>query len=174
MAKYTVQGDVERTYDVVALGDGRYRVAGPDGEAREVSLYQPQPGRLHIIDGGHAIDASVLPAAMGGSEVLVGGERHMVQVLTERQVRMQRLGGKDERAGGPELKSPMAGKVVAVQCAPGDAVSKGRVLVIVEAMKMENDLKAHIEGTIGAVHVVAGQTVDVGQVLLTIEGGAKA
>jgi biotin carboxyl carrier protein len=169
MAKYTVSGEEPREYEVASLGAGRYRVVGPDGAAREVDLYSPQPGRLNVLEGGRAIDASVLPSALGGSEVLIRDERHHVEVLTERQVRLQRVSGKDGRAGGPELKSPMAGKVVAVQCAEGDAVTKGRVLVIVEAMKMENDLKAHIEGVVGSVSVVAGQTVEVGQVLLTIQ-----
>jgi biotin carboxyl carrier protein len=168
MAKYVIPGDVSRVYEVEGLGAGRYRVVGPDGASREVELYVPGPGRLHVLDGGRVLDASVQPLAMGGLEVLVGGERHRVAMLTERQVRLQRASGKDGRAGGPELKSPMAGKVVAVQCAPGESVKRGKVLVIVEAMKMENDLKAHIDGVVGEVRVVAGQTVEVGQVLLTI------
>ena len=58
---------------------------------------------------------------------------------------------------------------VAINVSPGDAVEEGECVLIIEAMKMENDLKAHISGTIGQVAVEVGQAVEVGDLLVTIE-----
>jgi len=72
-------------------------------------------------------------------------------------------------ASDGRIKSPMAGLVVAVQAAPGDVVSKGDVLLIIEAMKMENRIVAPCDGTIVTVDVTEEQQVDPNQLLLQIE-----
>jgi biotin carboxyl carrier protein len=63
----------------------------------------------------------------------------------------------------------MPGLVVNMLVVPGDSVSAGQTVVILEAMKMENDLPAPIDGTIKEVRVQKGDTVDNGQILVTIE-----
>jgi biotin carboxyl carrier protein len=63
----------------------------------------------------------------------------------------------------------MPGLIVAVRVSPGQEVKKGEALVILESMKMENELKAPRDGKIGAVRVEARQAVDQGQTLVTIE-----
>lgn len=70
--------------------------------------------------------------------------------------------------GGEGVKSPFPGNVNAVKVAPGQAVKEGDVLVIVEAMKMENEITAHKAGKIGQVLVQKGATVETGAVLVTI------
>lgn len=71
--------------------------------------------------------------------------------------------------GGGPLKSPMTGKVLAVPAADGAPVKEGDVLVVIEAMKMENRILAECEGHVRGVQVKPGQAVTVGEVLLTVE-----
>jgi glutaconyl-CoA decarboxylase len=63
----------------------------------------------------------------------------------------------------------MPGKVLAVNVAPADAVDTDTVLLVLEAMKMENDILAPAEGTVTSVHVRAGETVNTGDVMMVIE-----
>ncbi|MBR2956492.1 MAG: biotin/lipoyl-binding protein [Clostridia bacterium] len=70
--------------------------------------------------------------------------------------------------GGEEVKSPFPGNVNAVKVTPGQAVKEGDVLVVIEAMKMENDITAPKAGKIGQVLVQKGSTVESGATLVTI------
>ena len=64
--------------------------------------------------------------------------------------------------GGEGLVAPMPGRIVAVECAPGDAVRRGQVLVVLEAMKVQMRLAAPRDGTVAAVRVAAGELVEEG------------
>jgi len=96
------------------------------------------------------------------------GERHEVEVLDERTAHIRSLAGGAVQAAGPRpLKAPMPGLVVRVEVEPGQAVAAGASLVVLEAMKMENDLKAAAAGVVDRVAVSAGATVEKGAVLVT-------
>ena len=71
-------------------------------------------------------------------------------------------------AGGQTINAPMPGTILSVNVKPGQAVKKGDILVMLEAMKMENEIMAPNDGTVGAVNVTKGQSVQSGDVLLTI------
>ena len=71
--------------------------------------------------------------------------------------------------GSSRIEAPIPGKVVAVAVAPGDDVTPGQSLVVLEAMKMENELTADRGGRVAAVHVAAGDTVESGAVLVELE-----
>ena len=71
-------------------------------------------------------------------------------------------------AGGESVNSPMPGTILAVNVKAGDAVKKGDVLMILEAMKMENEICAPVDGTVAAVSVNQGATVETGAPLCTI------
>ncbi|MEM1349775.1 MAG: biotin/lipoyl-containing protein [Myxococcota bacterium] len=158
-----------RTFEITTQADGTYAVLLPNGEARVVDAYQPEPGRMHLVVDGVAFDVDARAIGADAYRVLFANERHELTVLNERQLRMRSAGGGSGGAGGPELVSPMAGKIVAVEVAQGDAVEVDQGVVIVEAMKMENELKAHIAGTISRVLVAPGDTVEIGDVLVTID-----
>jgi len=76
-----------------------------------------------------------------------------------------------DAGGGPNLTAAMPGKVVRVMVAPGDQVTAGQTLVIMESMKMETELVAAIDGTIQTVQVEEGQVVAQGDILVTIAAG---
>ncbi len=102
------------------------------------------------------------------SLVEVDGERYRIRVEEETRYIIRTRGGK-VAAGGQVLKSPLPGKVTFVQVAVGQAVAPGDGLVVLEAMKMENELKAQVRGVVTAVAVQAGQTVNPGDTLVVIE-----
>lgn len=71
-------------------------------------------------------------------------------------------------AGAIKTTAPMQGKVLRIPVKPGQAVKKGDVLIVLEAMKMENEIQAGQDGTVASVDVAVGDTVETGQVLLTL------
>lgn len=72
-------------------------------------------------------------------------------------------------AGGEKITSPMPGNILSVNVAAGDAVKKGQVLMILEAMKMENEIMSPIDGTIVSIHTAKGATVESGALLCVIK-----
>ncbi len=89
-------------------------------------------------------------------------------VRPARTVTRPRKAGLDRMRNGPALQSPMHGTVIAIAVQAGDSVSEGQRVVVVEAMKMENEIHAHTGGTVQTVAVEVGDTVDDGQVLMEI------
>jgi biotin carboxyl carrier protein len=71
------------------------------------------------------------------------------------------------------LRAPLTGVVVEARVAGGDAVEQGHVLIVVEAMKMLNELRSRVTGTVAAVHPAAGQRVEIGEVLIEISESAR-
>lgn len=168
MANYFVSGaEEDRVWNVENLENGTYRVTSPAGRVFTVDAYAPDAGRLHLMLGDDSWDLDVRSDEKHHTQVQWRGQVFDFDVLNERQKRMETASG-GKREAGPELPSPMAGKVVAVQTSVGAVVAEGQVLLIVEAMKMENDIKAHKAGTIASVNVGEGQTVEIGDVLITI------
>ena len=70
--------------------------------------------------------------------------------------------------GSVTVNAPMPGKILGVKANAGDAVKKGQVIVVLEAMKMENDIVAPQDGTVASINVTAGQSVESGAVLATM------
>lgn len=71
-------------------------------------------------------------------------------------------------AGSVKVNAPMPGKIVGVKAAPGDVVKRGQVILVLEAMKMENDIAAPSDGTIASIPVAVGATVEAGEVIATL------
>lgn len=94
------------------------------------------------------------------------GRAFRAEVLDERAARVRRLFGPAGRAATPVLKAPMPGLVVRVGVEDGQAVETGAPVVIVEAMKMENELRAPAAAKVARVRVAAGDAVEKGQVLV--------
>jgi biotin carboxyl carrier protein len=171
MPDYFVQngedGDDDRAYTVETLDDGSYLVVTPSGEELNVEAFEPELGRLHMLCGNDSHDLDVRETDES-FEVATGGRRHTFDVLNERQKRMRRAGVGGRGADGPDLVSPMAGTVVGLTADKDNGVEEGQTVIIVEAMKMENDLKAHKTGTLTEVHVEPGDSVEIGDPLVSI------
>jgi biotin carboxyl carrier protein len=100
-------------------------------------------------------------------EVAVGPHDHTLEVLTP--VEAVARAAAAEVHGPSRIEAPIPGKVVVVGVAPGDVVAVGQTVVVLEAMKMENELVAEQGGTVKAVHVAQGATVEAGALLVELE-----
>ncbi len=102
-------------------------------------------------------------------DVLLRGRQYQVKVEDEREKRLRAAagGGVAER-GEFHLKAPMPGLVVAVLVEEGQPIQRGQVMLILESMKMQNELKAPRDGTIGRIRVKAGESVEQKQALLSV------
>jgi biotin carboxyl carrier protein len=100
--------------------------------------------------------------------VVASGHRSFVRVESERMRSAESAKKAPSAAGDRVVKSPMPGRVVKVLVAKGDSVSAGQGLVVLEAMKMENEVRARADGTVAEVHVTAGAAVEGNAKLVTL------
>ncbi|MEO7456512.1 MAG: biotin/lipoyl-containing protein [Gemmatimonadaceae bacterium] len=109
-------------------------------------------------------------ATRGRYTLWLDGFRHEVEALDERTRAIRELSGASQEASGPApLMAPMPGMIVRVTVAVGDTVEPGQGLIVMEAMKMENELRAASAGTVKAIHARVGSAVDKGALLLELE-----
>ncbi len=103
-------------------------------------------------------------------QVLLRGRQFQVKVEDEREKRLRAAGGSNATQSGElSLKAPMPGLVVSVAVHEGQEIKKGDVLIVLESMKMQNELKAPRDGTVGAIKVKAGESVEQKQILLNLQ-----
>jgi len=124
--------------------------------------------RSLILDGrSHRILAR---RGEGGTwDLQVGGRRYRVEAVDERTRAIREMTGSTAGPVGPRpVRAPMPGMVVKIDVAVGDVVTTGQGVAIVEAMKMENELKAEAAGVVTRIHVEPGQAVEKDQVLIDL------
>jgi biotin carboxyl carrier protein len=164
MKYVTTIGDTAFTVEV--LGKGR---VGVNGKVMEVDFenISGQPVYSLVIDG-KSYEAYVYEGE-DEWQVLLLGQQYSVQVEDEREKRLRAAaGGTLVESGEFNLKAPMPGLIVSVAVEPGQQVDKGAVLVILESMKMQNELRAPRAGTVSRVKVKTGETVEQRQTLISI------
>jgi biotin carboxyl carrier protein len=138
-----------------------------DGNHHSVDFLSLGPSLYSVITDAQSLQV-VIDDVDGRYEVLMAGRLYEAQVLDERALLMaQRRGGLG--GGSGEVNAPMPGLIVAVSVNEGDTVVQGQTLVILESMKMQNELKCPTDGTVTSIKVSAGQTVDKNALLLVVE-----
>ncbi len=172
--RYSVMIDGrERLLTVEPDAPGRPRVS-LDDTPLAVEVLTLAPGHLSVLLGERSFDVFISPLEAGDDpsaqryEVLLGGVPQVVELVDERQRALRSVVRRGGAGGGATLKAPMPGLVVNVLVAPGDVVERGQRVVILEAMKMQNDLLAPKAGIIRAVKTESGQAVTQGQALIVI------
>jgi biotin carboxyl carrier protein len=150
--------------------DGRWRVAVDGGPERPVDAVEIRPGTWSILIDGRSIVVDV-DRRPRGTALLVVGEELIIELADERKRRLAQAVGAAGRAAarGELVRAPIAGKVVKLLVAPGDEVSTGQGVAVLEAMKMENEIRADRGGTVEKVHVQPGHSVDNGELLVTLK-----
>jgi biotin carboxyl carrier protein len=156
-----------RTVEVEVDGD-RVTVGGRVLTAT-LSRVPGTPLRQLLVDG-RSVALAVDPVGRGRWALTRRGERWEAEVVDERTRHIRALTGGAEGARGPGvLRAPMPGLVVRVLVEAGQSVGQGAGLVVLEAMKMENELKAAASGTVRGVRVKPGEAVEKGQVMVEFE-----
>jgi biotin carboxyl carrier protein len=143
--------------------DCRFRIA--DGPERAAAVENPEPGVYSVLIDGRSYDARVEETA-GPLVVVIDGYRFEIEVRDPR--RRSRHAGGHGGEGVQTVAAPMPGKVVRVLAAVGDEVTAGQGLLVVEAMKMQNEMKAPRAGKVLSLAAREGATVAAGEVLATI------
>jgi len=158
-------GGGEQAIEILASAPS-YRFRLGDAPERNANVEIPEPGVYSVLLDGRMYDARV-EETPAGLVIVIDGYRFEIEVRDPR-----RWSRKDRARAGEgvqTLAAPMPGKVVRVLVGPGDVVEAGQGLLVVEAMKMQNEMKASRAGRILSVTVKEGATVAAGEVLATIE-----
>jgi pyruvate carboxylase subunit B len=162
--KYSVTVD-DRTVEVEVRGESVFVDGRPI--SGHLTAIPHTPMRRLSLDG-RARTFAMLRVEEGWS-VQLAGETWAVSVMDERTRQLRALTGQAKRSGGGGVvKAPMPGLVLRLEVEVGQRVEPGAGVVVLEAMKMENEIKAPGGGVIAAIHVAAGQAVEKGTPLLEI------
>ncbi len=164
--KYIVDVNGQR---VVVELDGV--TATVDGVRHEVALTVVDGTPVRLVRVGESVHRVLTRRGASRGQWLldVDGTRFETEALDERLRAIRDLTAASEAAGGPApLVAPMPGLVVRVNVAVGDSVSAGQSLVVVEAMKMENELRAKAPGVVLSIRAVPGSAVEKGAVLVEL------
>ncbi|MEX2583027.1 MAG: acetyl-CoA carboxylase biotin carboxyl carrier protein subunit [Gemmatimonadota bacterium] len=156
-----------RTMEVDLTGG----IAKVDGEIIDAEL-TTVPGTdvrsLRIGADSHALLARP-GAARGLWNITIGGRTLPVEAIDERTRTIREMAREAEAEAVKVVAAPMPGLVVRINVEVGDVVSAGQGVVVIEAMKMENELKAPADGTVSRIEVTAGAAVEKGAILVTLE-----
>ncbi len=146
--------------------ESEYRFCWRGGAALQATVVETERGIYSVILDGRACTARV--ATEGArSLVEIGGRRYLVDAFDPRD--WHGRSGPAAGEGRQQVRAPMPGKVVRVLAREGDPVEEGQGLVVVEAMKMQNELQAPRSGRVVLMAVEAGATVAAGDVLAAVE-----
>lgn len=159
---------VERAGDGFAVAlDGRpWRVDASRVDAHTLSLILDNDVDREDNERRSGVEVTVVAGASAGRFTIHVGALPIAVAVNGRR----RAGPSDVAAAGPQrIAAPMPGKVVRVFVRPGDVVTARQPLVVVEAMKMENELRASRGGTVAEVHVREGLSVEAGAPLIVIQ-----
>jgi len=159
-------GGEERLIEVIPRENG-YRVVIGEREL-DLDAVHLQGFALSLIAGTGSYRCDIDPGKNGQIRVLVGETVYPLEILDERKLRMRRAGGKFTLEGPQRIDAPMPGKVTRVLVKAGDQVEEGQGLVVVEAMKMENELKSPKAGKVTELHAVEGEAVESGAKLAVV------
>ncbi len=155
----------DTSFEIEILKDGTLTV---NGEPREVDFLALGPSLYSVIMDNRAYEV-VVEEREGNYELLMQGRLYTGDVLDERALLLAaRRGGLVSDSGELSIKAPMPGLIVAVTVAEGDEVEKGQTVVILESMKMQNELKAPRSGVVQRISVQAGQSVEQHKLLITL------
>jgi biotin carboxyl carrier protein len=134
-----------------------------DGLTRDYSMEPSGPGVFSILIEGRSYQATVLAPGT----IQVNNQIFSVELFDPRELRARSTAGASH--GRQNIVSPMPGKVVRLLVAVGDAIEAGQGLIVVEAMKMQNEMKSPKAGTVVEIKTKPGATVTAGEILVVIE-----
>lgn len=166
--KYEVseKGGETRSVELRELGENTYEVT-LDGETVHVDAARSGRTIYSIIEDGKQFEVIVDESGAHGFDVMVGGQLLHLQAFDERS-RLLSASARPSASGPQRVEAEMPGKVVKISAPVGTAVQEGQGVVILEAMKMENEIKSPVDGVVSEIGVTEGQTVESGALLFVV------
>lgn len=164
--QYAIEVNGRTRHVSIHRADGRFMVR-LDGRESTIDAVRVDAHTMSVLIGTSSHEATMATDAVSGQCTATADGVPMAVLLDARR----RLGRRDdgEEGTGPQrIVAPMPGKVVRVLVGIGDSVHSRQSLVVIEAMKMENELGASRPGAVAEVHVGEGQSVDAGALLLVV------
>ncbi len=161
----------KETHDVELLRQDGVTTFLWDGAAQAADIVEVEPGCWSVILGGKSVDVRLDAAKnpdpdVQGFRATLYDEPYEFALQDPRKALLAAAGG--AAGSGGTLTAPMPGKVVKLLVKEGDLVTEGQPLLIMEAMKMQNELRAVSEGVVVKVSTSEGATVETGSVLITV------
>ena len=159
-----------RDHEVILDSDGSHAQAEIDGRRYEIDSYQSGADSYLIICDTHVFDcrAEGHPESGKAMDIVVDASHYAVTITDPKRLpSAQSSTGHDH--GSAKIVAPMPGKVVRVLVEVGAVVEAGAGIMVVEAMKMQNEMKAPKSGTVVSLNAAPGETVNAGAVLAVIE-----
>ena len=139
-----------------------------NGQPVEARINRLSEHTIHLILNNRSYVLTVVKQPDGQLRVTHGARSHNVLIKDERDLLLERMGiSADADLGVSEVRAPMPGLVLQVLVGEGDEVEAGTGLVVLEAMKMENELRAPAGATVARVHVSAGDAVSKNELLIS-------
>jgi biotin carboxyl carrier protein len=161
-------GDETHSLGVEEISTNLFDVSIDSGDPVRLDVMKTPRTIYSILIGSKQYEGSVDELEGGSFDVHVGGSAFECTVIDERRkILIGSAGG--EVTGRQEVVAHIPGKIVKVLASEGDQVEVDSGLVIIEAMKMENELRSPITGIVTEVHVAAGDTVDTNALLVVVE-----
>jgi biotin carboxyl carrier protein len=161
------QGDLTREVEVERVPDGFEIVMGAVRRRVDFIRLDEAMASLRYVDDGRSYSVSYQRGTGRQWRLAIGERDFDLEVLTP--VEAIEATAAASAVGPSRLDAPIPGKVVKVHVSVGEVVEAGQALVVLEAMKMENELTADRRGKVAAVHVEPGQIVDAGGLLVELE-----
>jgi biotin carboxyl carrier protein len=165
-----------RTIEVEVIGRvgeaGGTRQVRVDGEPVEANLVAVD-GNLRDLWVDGVVRTVALTPTEDGWHLQLAGESLRAEVTDERAERVREVSGSIPATRGEVVRAPMPGLVLRLAVAPGQPVDAGTGVLVLEAMKMENEIRASTGGVVVSVLVAPGQPVEKGTPLLEIQGGSE-
>jgi biotin carboxyl carrier protein len=156
-----------RTVGLVELSENQYEIT-LDGETVLVDAVKSGKSAIYsIIEDGKQFEVVIDEQGAHGFDVMVGGQLFHLQALDQRS-KLLTASLKPVATGPQRVEAEMPGKVVKISAPAGTAVAEGDGVLILEAMKMENEIKSPIEGMVTEIGVQEGQTVESGALLFVV------
>jgi len=138
-----------------------------DGRPAEADVVEIAPHTLSLLLDGQAFEINVTPLPDGSLKLQTGLHEFSAEVVDPRAWRGRKHGAL-EAEGRQQVFAPMPGKVVRILVQEGEIVETGQGLLVVEAMKMQNEIRSPKGGTVERLHVKEGQPVNAGEVLCVV------
>ena len=156
--------------EVEIVSNGLTLSARVDDREYTLESSEPEPNVFLLKNAGKIFEVYVSPNA-GSNEpykLRVGTNEFEALVIDPKRLRGKSTGD-DQTSGRVEIKTAMPGKVVRILVSEGDAVQKGDGIIVVEAMKMQNEMKSPKDGIVSEIRVAVSDTVGAGEILIVIE-----